>query len=109
MAILKMASILRLLLALSLVMMPFAMAADPGHAHAAALAAAADDCDTHQVSGPVSAPASADCAVNCTALAWVDPPTREMISSPRLPRLAAQGAKFIGVVPETATPPPKLA
>lgn len=104
------AAVFRLLALIALVLMPMGMAGAPAAASAmpADHGMAAGHCEGQ--SGSDEAPAAnMDCTAMCTAI-----PARESVAQAPLfqrtaPRSIALAFAFEGIVPETATPPPKLA
>lgn len=100
-----------MLLALAaMLLMPFGMsAASAAPSHRAPMAMAAMGHCGDSAPGRSPAPSHSDCAISCTALlattAQAPEPAR-LAALPALPRLAEP---FSGLVPETATPPPKRA
>ena len=104
------AAALRLLTLIALVLMPVGMAGAPAMAQAAPVehGMAMGHCD--EMPGKEQAPPASkmDCAAMCTALpASFGLETGPMLK-PEAPRSIVVSAPFDGVVPEIATPPPRL-
>jgi hypothetical protein len=103
-----MSAAIRLLALIALVLMPLGMA--PGHAmaHHAPHAAQPGHCDDRSNPDRPPAPRAVDCVAACTAL----PANEASCPTPRLPPEApgpiALAERFVGIVPEIATPPPKI-
>ena len=99
-------ALFRLLALCALLLMPAAMTGGPAVAQPAT--AAAGHCeDGHS---PAEAPAKpqAHCAA-CAALPAFDLPEPATALVPAAPRIAVRVPAIGGIVPEIATPPPKLA
>ena len=103
------AAMFRLLALIALVLMPIGMAGAPAAASTmpADHARAAGHCD--QQSRSDEAPAvSMDCTAMCTAIPAREPATQAPLFQRPAPRAIAFAFAFEGIVPETATPPPKV-
>ncbi|MFC7535895.1 hypothetical protein ACFQPG_00770 [Sphingomonas sp. GCM10030256] len=109
-----MASLVRLLALLALVLMPFGMASAPAAAHGAATtqpvapaAQTGEHCDQQQRPDMPAKPKT-DCAMACAALLpeGAIPLVEEL--RPAAPRHAVLISPAPGAGPELATPPPKL-
>ena len=104
------ATLFRLLALLAVLLMPAGMATAPAAAHAPAAASAASHCsgdEEQQKQDPATA-----MDMNCMACAALpassDRPAAE-VSLPTAPRRLELAFDRDGIVPEIATPPPKLA
>ena len=105
------AYIFRLLAIVSVLLMPGAMAVAPAAAHAAPAASKASHCSGHEEQKQEQVPASAmemNCMA-CAALPAAVAPAAAEAALPAAPRLLALAFEADGIVPEIATPPPKLA
>jgi hypothetical protein len=102
------AAVLRLLALLALVLMPIGMASAPAAAHAPMAGAPAEHCVDQSQPDELPSPQAMDC-VACTAMAASEMPVPTPLLAPSPPRLIALADVFVGIVPEIATPPPKLA
>ena len=101
-----MARLAHLLLFLAVLMMPFGMAAAPAMA-AQHEVTSQDHCDGYEEPADAPAHASDHCAT-CSALPAVDLPAPVAAALPRSAVAPLVLAPFAGIVPEIATPPPKL-
>jgi hypothetical protein len=100
------AMLLRLMMLVALVFMPFGMANAPAVA-ATASGAAAGHCDEHQKPSDAPAKMSMHCAA-CAALPAVEPAAVSELKPQAPARVSAMNA-LSDTVPEIATPPPRLA
>jgi hypothetical protein len=103
----RMASaVLRLLALFALIFMPLSMASAPASAQPSA-AAPSGHCDDHQK--PSDAPAGQQMhCTGCAALPAMDAPFPISELQPQTPMELTLVELPAGIVPETATPPPKL-
>ena len=103
------AAILRLMALIALMLMPVGMAGAPAMAQPAPAehGMAMDHCDGMPGEEQAPAPSKMDCAAMCVALPAADTPAPEATIKPTAPRTIAIGARFDGIVPEIATPPPR--
>ena len=99
-------ALIRLAALVAVLLMPIGMASAPAMAQPAP--AAGGHCDGHQ--DPAEAPSKpqAHCMA-CSALPAMDAPAPAEAMVPKMPRLLARVAATASIVPEIATPPPKLA
>lgn len=99
-------AVLRLLALIALVLMPLSMASTPASAQPG-VSAPAGHCDDHQQ--PAKAPAGPQMhCTACSALPAMDAPAAVAEMTPQLPIRIALARFLAGIVPDTATPPPKL-
>ena len=106
------AYLFRLLAIVSVLLMPGAMAVAPAAAHAAPAASKASHCSGHeeQKQEQEQAPAAMDMnCMACAALPAAVAAAQAEAGLPDAPRLLALAFEADGIVPEIATPPPKLA
>ena len=96
---------LRLLALFALIFMPLSMASAPASAQPSA-AAPSGHCDDQQK--PSDAPAGQMHCTGCAALPAVDAPFPISELRPQTPMELTLVQLPAGIVPETATPPPKL-
>ena len=103
------AAIFRLLALLALVLMPLGMSSAPAAASTmpADHGMTAGHCEGQSSSDEAPA-AKMDCAM-CTAIPAREPVAQAPLFQRSAPRTIAFAFAFEGIVPETATPPPKLA
>lgn len=99
-------ALFRLMALVAVLLMPAGMAGAPAMAQPSS--AAAGHCDEHQ--DPADAPSKpqAHCMA-CSALPAMEAPAPAETMVPKMPRLVARIAATASIVPEIATPPPKLA
>ena len=105
-------AVLRLLTLAALMLMPFGIGAAPAMAQrvsAAQAAASVDHCDKQSDENSAPAPKQTDCAVMCIAISNAADPTPPPLLQPVSPRSIALAILFVGVEPDIATPPPKVA
>lgn len=103
------AAVLRLLALIALVLMPIGMASAPAAASGmpADHAMAAGHCEGQSRSDEAPAP-NMDCTAMCAAIPAREPVAQAPLFQRAAPRTIAFAFAFEGIVPETATPPPKL-
>lgn len=100
-------AVLRLVALFALILMPLSMAGAPASAQPAA-AAPAGHCDDHQK--PADAPKTQQMhCTGCSALPVMEPPLPFAEMSPEAPVELRPVVLSAGIIPETATPPPKFA
>ena len=105
-------TVLRLLTLVALMLMPFGMGAAPAMAQQVSTAQATtsmDHCDKQSDENGAPAPQQTDCAVMCIAISSAANPTPPPLLQPVAPRSIALATLFVGVEPDIATPPPKIA
>jgi len=105
-----MSVLLRVLVVMTLVLMPFTMTAAPASAHAMRGTAAANmHCDDHQQPQTPRQADLAQCMLMCAALPAAEALTISPPAVPKAPRRLALAEPIHGVILEIATPPPRLA
>ena len=105
-------AVLRLLTLVALMLMPFGMGAAPAIARqvsATQATASMDHCDEQSDENSAPAPKQTDCAVMCIAISSAANPTSRPLHQPVALRSIALATLFVGVEPDIATPPPKIA
>lgn len=101
------AAILRLLALVALVLMPLGMGGAAAMARPAPAGhAMSGHCDEAPEQDRAPAP-DMDCTAMCTALPAADGPGPAPRMKPAVPRTLAAIARFAGIEPEIATPPPR--
>ena len=106
------ATVLRLLALVALIVMPFGMASTPALAQPADQAMAtghsmpAGHCGDQQA--PDKVPAKMDCTAACTALPASIAPMPDPLLKPKALRTITIYVPFADIEPEIATPPPRL-
>lgn len=107
------AALLRLLTLIALVLMPLGMTGAPALAapdhHGMMMMADPGHCDERQDQDEAPARQQMDCTAACTALPATNEPDPAPVLKPTAPRLIGVAARFTGIEPEIATPPPKKA
>jgi hypothetical protein len=101
------AAVLRLFALFALVLMLLGMASAPAASHAPMAAAPAEHCADRSKPDQAPAPKAMDCLATCTALPASEAVVPAPPPVPSPPRLIALADRFVGIVPEIATPPPK--
>ena len=104
------AALFRLLTLVALLWMPMGMATAPASAQALDHSAMAGSphCGDQPDGGKAPASKAMDCTAACTALPASPAPIPALPAKPEAPRSLAVSAPFGGIVPEIATPPPRL-
>ena len=104
----RMASaVLRLLALFALIFMPLSMATGPASAQPSA-GAPAGHCNDHQKPSDIPAGQQVHCT-SCAALPAMDAPLPTSDLRPQTPTELRLVELSAGIIPETTTPPPKLA
>jgi len=105
------AAIFRLLALVAIVLMPLGMTgpamAQPTSAEHTALAMQMGHCNEQPAKEKAPGPSNMDCTAMCTALPAADSPLPAETMRPVALLTAAIAARFTGIEPEIATPPPR--
>ncbi len=99
-------TLLRLVTAIALMLMPLGMAQAAAVGAPASAAVEAGHCDEHSEPGKAPAGTNHHCAA-CTAIPSLDSPLAETEITPKAPLTAAPVGLLAGLELEIATPPPR--
>ena len=102
------AALFRLMALLALMLMPHGLASAPAMAEPGNHATSAGHCEDQAEHDKAPAKSHVDCAMACNALPASEPSVEEPLPMPIALRAIAPEIRFSSIVPETATPPPKL-
>lgn len=105
-------AVVRLLTLVALMLMPFGMGATSATAHQMSTdqaIASMDHCDKQSDENKAPALKQTDCAVMCIAISGARSPSPSPLLKPAAPLSVDPTTLVVGVEPDIATPPPKVA